>query len=306
MKRPTSRILSAAVASTAVIGMLTAPAAFAAPADPAACTAAEAALAAEEPEIENPALAELEARLATAQAATIPAPVTPGDEDRLEELREKSSAGNALAGQKVELIERHQQDIADAQTALDDAPPMVSNPELVTLEAAVQEACADAPPANEDDENVDEGQDARTDEDLDCGDFPLADGRTAQQVLDADPSDPHRLDADDDGRACEVDENEDTTNPGDTNQQGDTTTGGDSNTTAGAGDDTSGVYYENCAAAREAGAAPLYTTVDDGYRAGLDSDGDGVACEGGTLYNGSGDFSQTGDVPIGSAETGAA
>lgn len=37
-------------------------------------------------------------------------------------------------------------------------------------------------------------------------------------------------------------------------------------------------YYQNCAAARNAGAAPLYVG-DPGYRSGLDRDGDGVACE---------------------------
>lgn len=38
------------------------------------------------------------------------------------------------------------------------------------------------------------------------------------------------------------------------------------------------VYYANCSAARAAGAAPLYIG-EPGYRAGLDRDGDGVACE---------------------------
>ena len=38
-------------------------------------------------------------------------------------------------------------------------------------------------------------------------------------------------------------------------------------------------YYANCAAARAAGAAPLFTG-QAGYRAGLDRDSDGVACEG--------------------------
>ena len=37
-------------------------------------------------------------------------------------------------------------------------------------------------------------------------------------------------------------------------------------------------YYPNCAAARAAGAAPLYRG-EPGYRAGLDRDDDGVACE---------------------------
>jgi outer membrane biosynthesis protein TonB len=37
-------------------------------------------------------------------------------------------------------------------------------------------------------------------------------------------------------------------------------------------------FYENCAAARAAGAAPLYAG-EPGYRSGLDRDHDGVACE---------------------------
>lgn len=37
-------------------------------------------------------------------------------------------------------------------------------------------------------------------------------------------------------------------------------------------------YYPNCAAARSAGAAPLYSG-DPGYSSKLDRDGDGVACE---------------------------
>lgn len=37
-------------------------------------------------------------------------------------------------------------------------------------------------------------------------------------------------------------------------------------------------YYRNCAAARAAGAAPIYRG-EPGYRPPLDRDGDGVACE---------------------------
>lgn len=40
----------------------------------------------------------------------------------------------------------------------------------------------------------------------------------------------------------------------------------------------SSAYYANCAAARDAGVAPL-RRGDPGYRAGLDRDNDGVACE---------------------------
>ena len=37
-------------------------------------------------------------------------------------------------------------------------------------------------------------------------------------------------------------------------------------------------YYANCAAARAAGAAPIYQG-QPGYRSGLDRDGDGIACD---------------------------
>ena len=37
-------------------------------------------------------------------------------------------------------------------------------------------------------------------------------------------------------------------------------------------------YYRNCAAARAAGAAPIYES-SPGYRAQLDRDDDGIACE---------------------------
>lgn len=40
----------------------------------------------------------------------------------------------------------------------------------------------------------------------------------------------------------------------------------------------SSVYYKNCAAARAAGAAPVYSS-DPGYGRHLDRDGDGVGCE---------------------------
>ena len=38
------------------------------------------------------------------------------------------------------------------------------------------------------------------------------------------------------------------------------------------------VYYPNCAAARSAGAAPI-KQGEPGYRASLDADSDGIACE---------------------------
>lgn len=42
--------------------------------------------------------------------------------------------------------------------------------------------------------------------------------------------------------------------------------------------DSRNVYYPNCAAARAAGAAPI-RFGQPGYRAPLDADSDGVACE---------------------------
>ena len=48
--------------------------------------------------------------------------------------------------------------------------------------------------------------------------------------------------------------------------------------TGGATDGGAEVYYKNCAAVRAAGKAPL-RRGEPGYRSGLDSDGDGVACE---------------------------
>lgn len=69
--------------------------------------------------------------------------------------------------------------------------------------------------------------------------------------------------------------------------------GGDNGGTPGDGTDNGntpgGVYYENCEAVRDAGAAPLLEG-EPGYRAGLDGDNDGIACEndGGSLGNGNG------------------
>lgn len=46
------------------------------------------------------------------------------------------------------------------------------------------------------------------------------------------------------------------------------------------------VYYANCAAARAAGTAPIHRG-EAGYRAGLDRDDDGVACEPNSGHNSS-------------------
>lgn len=49
-------------------------------------------------------------------------------------------------------------------------------------------------------------------------------------------------------------------------------------TSAPAGNGRQGVYFPNCAAARAAGAAPVYAG-QPGYGRHLDSDGDGRGCE---------------------------
>jgi hypothetical protein len=105
-------------------------------------------------------------------------------EDRLvvvKALRDKAQKAldtdsNALAGLRARL----EAAISDRDDACDDADPTSTPP---TTTPAPEE-----PPAV----------------DLDCGDFPLADGRTAQQVLDSTPgADPNGLDSDGDRVACE-------------------------------------------------------------------------------------------------------
>lgn len=57
-----------------------------------------------------------------------------------------------------------------------------------------------------------------------------------------------------------------------------TNSGGENNNNATTNDYNSSVYYKNCTAVRDAGAAPIYTG-DPGYDSHLDRDGDGIACE---------------------------
>lgn len=54
--------------------------------------------------------------------------------------------------------------------------------------------------------------------------------------------------------------------------------GTSTDTESNSGSTSTQTYYQNCSAARAAGAAPLYSG-EPGYRAGLDRDHDGVACE---------------------------
>jgi hypothetical protein len=83
-------------------------------------------------------------------------------------------------------------------------------------------------------------------------------------LYEGDPGYAPHLDGDSDGVACEPYTAPD---PGG---------GGDSDD--GGGVDDSDVYYENCDAARAAGAAPV-DKDDPGYGSHLDRDGDGVGCE---------------------------
>lgn len=84
-------------------------------------------------------------------------------------------------------------------------------------------------------------------DEFDCADFPLPDGRTAQQVYDADKTDPNRLDEDGDGKACEA--------PADVSPPAD------------------------CDTARELGIPLPIKAGDPRYAADLDDDRDNLACE---------------------------
>ncbi len=72
----------------------------------------------------------------------------------------------------------------------------------------------------------------------------------------------------------------------------------------GAAQDESSVYYPGCNAARAAGVAPLYRG-SPGYRAGMDGDGDGIACENyGGSGGGGGWLSRRGGRPAGRVSSG--
>lgn len=64
----------------------------------------------------------------------------------------------------------------------------------------------------------------------------------------------------------------------DSGSTGYSSAGTSTDSTAGTGADSGYAYYKNCAAARAAGAAPLYRG-QPGYRSALDRDNDGIACE---------------------------
>ncbi|WP_436800568.1 excalibur calcium-binding domain-containing protein [Streptomyces syringium] len=81
------------------------------------------------------------------------------------------------------------------------------------------------------------------------------------------------LDADGDGHACGSDYPEEPEEP-----EEESTVADDRGGSSGGSSGGSGAYYSSCAAARAAGAAPIHRG-QPGYRAGLDRDGDGVACD---------------------------
>ncbi|MEV3935240.1 excalibur calcium-binding domain-containing protein [Glycomyces sp. NPDC049804] len=83
----------------------------------------------------------------------------------------------------------------------------------------------------------------------------------AAPLYEGEPGYASHLDADGDGVACEPYFGDGENDGGGNEDNGDSDT-----------------YYENCAAARADGAAPLYEG-DPGYSDDLDRDGDGVACE---------------------------
>ena len=101
--------------------------------------------------------------------------------------------------------------------------------------------------------------------DRDCPDF--ASQAAAQAAFDAVPGDPERLDADNDGIACE-----------DSVSSSGSASSGSAPVRAPDAQAPASTYYDNCSAARAAGAAPV-RTGDPGYGRHLDRDGDGVGCE---------------------------
>jgi hypothetical protein len=179
--------------------------------------------------VPNPALAELQAAVAEAKAdvdAALPpvltysADVYPGDKvpasvEALTEatlraiLDDKDLGADARAQVQVALdaVLAH----ASAVAALDAAAAKVPNPARVDAQAKVDTARTAADdacrgPVGPTPTVAPTTTPAPNDDDLDCGDFPLSDGRTAQDVLDADPTDPHNLDSDGDQVACELDD----------------------------------------------------------------------------------------------------
>jgi len=120
--------------------------------------------------------------------------------ERVEQLNREMDIVKALR----DAINEHQQ-ASEARQAVN----------LADLAASQKTACDEADPGptpsptptptpTEEPEPSEEPEPDPNFVDLDCKDFPLADGRTAQQILNETPNDdPHGLDADKDRIACE-------------------------------------------------------------------------------------------------------
>jgi hypothetical protein len=167
-------------------------------------------------------------------------------------------------------------------------PTPSSSPSSAVESASASPTSEPSPDATVDATAPATGSGVRPGGDLDCKDFSTQE--EAQAVLDADSSDPNRLDADNDGVACEAlpsgsgsystgSGSSDDSAYSDGSSYSDTSGSSGSGTSSGASSSSSGeTSYANCSAARAAGAAPLYQG-SPGYSSRLDRDGDGVACE---------------------------
>lgn len=131
------------------------------------------------------------------------------------------------------------------------------------------EGSTDEPPAEDGTDG--DGSDPDDSADYDCPDFETQ--QDAQAVYDDDPSDPHGLDADGDGVACETLPDGSGASGGD-----DDGSGGDSGTDTDAGDSSGTVDY-NCSDFETQEEAQAVLDDDPSDPHGLDRDGDGVACE---------------------------
>lgn len=137
--------------------------------------------------------------------------------------RADADAGDAEIEQLRDEQEALDKAVADAQAALDEATDPAEIPALQAALNVAKKAAEDAQAVLDEKVAADEvlnqlvidaqvkvselcgNEDPAPDPaDLDCSDFPLADGRTAQDVLDETPNtDPHNLDIDGDRIACE-------------------------------------------------------------------------------------------------------
>lgn len=130
-------------------------------------------------------------------------------EDRIEQAVEENQSSGKVDGLRAELataqenLEAGHQKVADAKAALE-SDNEATQGIAARLELAVAErdtACGQLEPTPTPEPTEDPEPES---DDLNCVDFPLDDGRTAQDVLDDNASDPHDLDVDGDNVACEV------------------------------------------------------------------------------------------------------